>query len=212
MQKILRPGEFEGTSLNAPKAGRHPTLIKKQLRNATYFRDSPDSNASEMDDYFPDETGTSLPPIHKKKKANTKRPLTYNEWLAKQLEVERKIAAEKKLQDDEINRKKLDEEDKKKEEHEKLDYEKWLQQQKQEKLEKSTGYSSPTKTRYPSTVPDTSNMHSVMHTSHALPLHHDGALRQYLRGLGRSKAGVNYEDWLDQKEMEINHLVRQMAV
>ena len=54
MQKILRPGEFEGTALNAPKAGKHPTLIKKQLRNATYFRDSPDSNASEMDDYFPD--------------------------------------------------------------------------------------------------------------------------------------------------------------
>ena len=44
--------------------------------------------------------------------SSIKRPLTYDEWLAKQLEVERKIAAEKKLQDDEINRKKLDEEDK----------------------------------------------------------------------------------------------------
>ncbi|XP_005092657.1 uncharacterized protein LOC101845386 isoform X2 [Aplysia californica] len=201
VQKILKPGEFEGTALSAPKGGKHPSIVRKHIRNATFFRDSPDSNASELDDYFPDETGVSLPPIHKKKKMNLKRPLTYAEWLEKQREIERKIALEKKIQDEEDMKKKLEEEERKKEETEKLGYEKWLAQREQERLEKSPRHSSPVKN--PSTVPDTSSM---------LPLHHDGALRQYLRGLGRSKAGVNYEDWLDQKEMEINHLVRQMAV
>ena len=54
VQKILKPGEFEGTKLNAPKAGKHPSKIKKDIRNATFFRESSDSNASEIDDYFPE--------------------------------------------------------------------------------------------------------------------------------------------------------------
>ena len=41
-----------------------------------------------------------------------KRPLTYDEWLSKQLEAERKIAEEKKMLEEEDTRKKLDEEDK----------------------------------------------------------------------------------------------------
>ena len=44
--------------------------------------------------------------------SSMKRPLTYDEWLAQQKAIERKIAAEKKLLEDEDNRKKLDEEDK----------------------------------------------------------------------------------------------------
>lgn len=201
VQKILRPGEFEGTALNAPRGVKHPSIVKREIRNATFFRDSPDSNASELDDYFPDETGYSLPPINKKQKINMKRPLTYDEWLSKQTAIERKVAAEKKIQSEDDKRKKIEEEEKKKEETEKLGYENWLAQRAQEKLDRSTRHSSPVKN--PSTRPDTVSM---------LPVNSDGALRQYLRSLGRTKAGVNYEDWLDQKEMEINHLVRQMAV
>jgi len=221
VQKILRPGEFEGTSLHAPKGGRHPTKIKKEIRNRTFFNRSPDSNASELDDYFPDETGVSLPPINKKKIANMKRPLTYDEWLSQQKAIERKIAAEKKLLEDEDNRKKLDEEDKKKEEVEKMDYEKWLKQQQQDKvvvsapgpggaasaIDRSPRFSSPSKTRAATAVQDLGGSYSAVPGTTGPAA--DGALRLYLRSLGRSKAGVNYEDWLDQKEMEISQLVRQ---
>lgn len=206
--KILKPGEFEGTALNAPKGGHHPSLAHKKLRNATYFRDSPDSNASELDDYFPDESGV-LPPINKKKKPQIKRPPTYEEWLSKQKEIERKIALENKKQNEEEMRKKLEEEEKKKEETEKLGYEKWLAQREQEKLERSPRHSSPVKLAASSLGGVDGYASSI---GGALAVHHDGALRVYLRSLGRSKAGVAYEDWLNEKEMEINNLVRQMGV
>ncbi|GFR93819.1 ankyrin repeat domain-containing protein 60 [Elysia marginata] len=206
--KILKPGEFEGTALNAPKGGHHPSLAHKKLRNATYFRDSPDSNASELDDYFPDESGV-LPPINKKKKSQIKRPPTYEEWLAKQKEIERKIALENKKQNEEEMRKKMEEEEKKKEETEKLGYEKWLAQREQEKLERSPRHSSPVKHAASSLGGGDGYASSI---GAALTVHHDGALRVYLRSLGRSKAGVAYEDWLNEKEMEINSLVRQMGV
>lgn len=89
----------------------------------------------------------------------------------------------------------------KKEENEKLVYEKWLAQRELDKIERSTRHSSPVKN--PSTIPDNNSL---------LPVHHDGALRQYLRGLGKSKTGVNYEDWLNEKEMEINNLVHQIKI
>lgn len=51
VSKILKPGEYEGTALSAPKGGRHPSVIHKQARDATFFSDSQDSSEMEPDDF-----------------------------------------------------------------------------------------------------------------------------------------------------------------
>lgn len=88
----------------------------------------------------------------------------------------------------------------KKEEEEKLGYEMWLAEREHEKLEKSPRHPSANKSHpnVPNSLP-------------LLPVNQDGALRVYLRSLGKSKTGVNYEDWLNEKEMEINQLVKKLS-
>ncbi|CAL1532371.1 unnamed protein product [Lymnaea stagnalis] len=198
VSKILKPGEFEGTALSAPKSGRHPSLAHKQIRDATFFSDSQDSTSVDMES-FPDDSGT-LPPIGRtNKKTVMKKPLSYEEWVGKQKEIQKKIMAENKKKAEEEMQRKLEEEEKQKEENEKLGYEMWLAEREQEKLEKSPRHSLPYKNQ--PNVPDGRSL---------LPVHQDGALRLYLRSLGKSKSGVNYEDWLNEKENEINQLVKHL--
>ncbi|KAI8759572.1 ankyrin repeat, bromo and BTB domain-containing protein [Biomphalaria glabrata] len=190
---ILKPGEYEGTALSAPRSGRHPSLIHKQIRDATFFSDSQDSGL----DHGTEEVG-NLPIINKdKKKQNLKKPLSYEQWIGKQKEIERKKILEKKIKEEEEAKRKQEEEEKKKEEIEKLSYEQWLFDREQEKLEKSPRLLSKSQS-------------FAQDTFSSLPVHQDGAFRVYLRSLGKSRTGVNYEDWLNEKEREINELVKKL--
>ncbi|KAH9515697.1 Ankyrin repeat domain-containing protein 60 [Bulinus truncatus] len=193
---ILKPGEYEGTSLSAPRSGRHPSLVHKQIRDATFFSDSQDSGSAGAESIT--EDFGSLPSINKEKnKKIFKKPLTYEEWIGRQKDIERNKILEKKKKKEEEMKRKFEEDEKKKEEIEKLSYEQWLFDREQERLDKSPRFL----TKGQSFVPDTLS---------SIPINQDGAFRVYLRSLGKSKSGVNYEDWLNEKEREINELVKQL--
>ena len=87
----------------------------------------------------------------------------------------------------------------KKEENERLGYERWLQQRQQEKADRlSRTVTATSRSRRDYTDRDDETEDGGPQTI--------GALRLYLRSLGRSKAGVPYEKWLTDKEREVNAL------
>lgn len=88
----------------------------------------------------------------------------------------------------------------KKEENERLGYEKWLAQRQEEKELASRQSTVRPHSRHDHTaqeIEDETEEGDVRQRGHV------GAFRLYLRSLGKSKAGVSYEDWLDEKEREI---------
>lgn len=82
--------------------------------------------------------------------------------------------------------------------HEDFGYEQWLEYADQEETERSPKHMLPM--AHQTSAPGDYTL---------LPVHQDGALRVYLRSLGKSRSGVSYEEWLNEKEMEINKLVKE---
>ena len=84
-----------------------------------------------------------------------------------------------------------------KEENERLGYERWLQQRQQEKADRlSRTVTATSLSRRDYTDQDDETEDGGPGAV--------GALRLYLRSLGRSKAGVPYEKWLNDKEREVH--------
>lgn len=87
----------------------------------------------------------------------------------------------------------------KKEENERLGYERWLVQRQQEKADRlSRTVTATSRSRHDYTERD-----DEIEDGDPKSI---GALRSYLRSLGRSKAGVPYEKWLNDKEREVSSL------
>ncbi|BFZ13542.1 hypothetical protein BsWGS_16581 [Bradybaena similaris] len=198
VSKILKPGEFEGTSLSAPRSAKHPSLARRELRDATFFRDSSSVSDVQLELSSPTDSGL-LPSTDKTRTlTNLKKPLTYQEWLDKQKEMDKKVALDNKKHMEEQMKENSEEAYMSQEGREDFGYEQWLEYADQEETERSPNH--------------------MLHTAHQtsapgdytlLPVHQDGALRVYLRSLGKSRSGVSYEEWLNEKEMEINKLVKE---
>lgn len=202
-------GEFEGTGLDAPKRGVHPSVRHKMERDRVFSKiihpDDGSHHESEEGDYFPnvtEELRTELPPVkssfmsdkYLKKTRPLKKPETQKEWLQKIKDEEDKLREVKRKIREEQKQKKLEEDEKHKEESERLGYEKWLQQRQQEKvdrLSRAITATSRSRREYGNKEEDDDGED------------HPGALRVYLRSLGCSKAGVSYEQWLNDKEKEV---------
>ncbi|XP_076469945.1 uncharacterized protein LOC143300242 [Babylonia areolata] len=205
------PGEYEGTGLGAPKRGMHPSLQHKLIRDRVFNANVEESSRheSEEGDYFPDGTDSmkiELPPIHTDQQIKMrggrvlKKPDTHQEWLQKIKDAEEKVNEEKRKLREEQKLKRLEEEEKKKEENERLGYERWLAQRQQEKADRL----SRTVTATSRSRRDYTDREDV-ETEDGGP-QTIGALRAYLRSLGRTKTGVPYEKWLNDKEREVNAL------
>nr|KAG5689819.1 hypothetical protein BaRGS_029297 [Batillaria attramentaria] len=132
-----------------------------------------------------------------------KRPDTHEEWLQRIKDAEERVREAKRKLREEQKQKRLLEEEKKKEENERLGYEKWLAQHQKEKAERLSRQPTATPhSRRDYTDPDDGGEDDVEREA--------GALRLYLRSLGRSKTGVPYEKWLNDKELEVMNLNIQM--
>ncbi|XP_025115445.1 ankyrin repeat domain-containing protein 35-like isoform X1 [Pomacea canaliculata] len=215
----LGPSEFAGTSLSAPRHSVHPSVRHKLERDKMFFThvEEESRHESEEDDYFPDDIKV-LPPIkdvklnvsnHLAKKGKTmKRPDTFEEWLKKRKDSEEKIKEGKKKLREEEKQKKIDEEEKRKEESDRMGYEKWLAQRQQEKAERASRHVSVT----PRSHRDYSHLKEEEWGEDEDQRTSDepGALRTYLRSLGRSRTGVPFEDWLNAKEQEIMKMPASM--
>ncbi|KAL8564600.1 hypothetical protein ACOMHN_032156 [Nucella lapillus] len=212
MAHLDTPGEYEGSGLGAPKRGMHPSIRHKLERDRTFYlsnKEEVSRHESEEGDYFPDGTDSlkiELPPIgdeHQIKMRGArvlKRPDNHEEWLQKIKDAEDKISDEKRKIREEQKLKKLEEEEKKKEESERLGYERWLVQRQQEKADRlSRTVTATSRSRRDHTERDEAE------TDDGAP-HSIGALRAYLRSLGRTMAGVPYEKWLNDKEREVSSL------
>ncbi|CAG5129212.1 unnamed protein product [Candidula unifasciata] len=198
VSKILKPGEFEGTSLSAPRSGKHPSLARRELRDATFFLDNSSVSDVTPGQSSPTDSGLLSSADGKKHLTNLKKPLTYQEWLEKQNEMAKQMALEKKRQTIEHIKQNSEEADVSQEENGEFGSEKWLENTDQGETEKSA--QDMLLSAHQSALPGDCSL---------LPVHQDGALRMYLRSLGKSSSGVSYEEWLNEKEMEINRLFLQ---
>lgn len=210
----LPPGEFVGTNLGAPKRSIHPSVRHKMLRDELFFskkkeEEEESRHESEEEDYYPDDSPQELPPIdehkkslldaQKKKGRPLKKPDTHQEWLQRIKDAEEKVREEKRKLRDEEKQKRILEEEKRKEENERLGYEKWLAQHQREKAERlSRQLTATPHSRREYMDPNDRGEEEEEREA--------GALRLYLRSLGRSKTGVPYEKWLNDKEREVMNL------
>lgn len=194
MTNILPPGEYEGTRLDSPKKKMHnrgftEDEIKSLERQRTEESFEIDPNGFDEDGNF------KLPVIREerqKTKSSMKSNVSFDDWLKKKKAVEQraidiKKAAEEKIRLEEEERRNEDDPElrrKRLEAEKSQSYETWLAQREVEKK----------KVEFQRQKDD-------------LPLAADrgpGALRAYLRSLGKTRAGDTYEDWLDQKETELD--------
>ncbi|KAK3086422.1 hypothetical protein FSP39_018250 [Pinctada imbricata] len=171
---ILPPDDFEGTRLDSPK---------KKVRKPEFSRNGTEESFEQPDDEEYDEDGNRLPVIReeRQKKPKSGSTLSFDDWLKRKKAIEQRAIDIRKAAEEKIR---LEEEERKRLEAEKSQsYETWLAQREAEKKKvefQRMRENEPTLEKGP------------------------GALRSYLRNLGRTRTGDLYEDWLNQKEEEIN--------
>ncbi|XP_041375849.1 LOW QUALITY PROTEIN: uncharacterized protein LOC121388539 [Gigantopelta aegis] len=192
--KFLPPQEYETTCFDSPKRGEHVGVKKREeYRNmldekVCGIRVS-DVDDGESGDHSVDVENASVDNQAYARFKETARPPTYEEWLSKITDKEKKSTDAKKK---EKKIAKQEEEQKKQEELDRAStYEAWLQQKEVDKKRRSPS-AGDVLAHIPTPLPE--------ETMHKRGL---GALRCYLRTLGKDRSGQPYEEWLDLKEKEI---------